>query len=228
MESVNLNRIFRTFLIFLTAFSLSSCFELIEDIRINSDGSGRFQLTLNLSQSKTQVSRLLTRDSIAGSPIPKIQQIDSALHRATATLKAMEGISDLSLETDYQNYIVKAGFSFSSIEHLDQAFDTLQNGFSTPQKTIQLPVTYSQNNNQFSRAIENNFLAQLNDKIGNFGFGELLGAKLTSIYRFDNPVSNSTIPTTRISSSKKSTMTKCTLKEFIENPAYADLTITMQ
>lgn len=228
MESVNLNRIFRTFLIFLTAFSMSSCFELIEDIRINSDGSGRFKLTLNLSQSKTQVSRLLTRDSIAGTPVPNIEQIDSALRRATATLDAIEGISDVSLDTDFHNYIINTGFSFESIKLLDLAFDSLQTGFSTPQKPINLPVTYSINEDDFSRNIESAFLKNLNEKIGNFGFGDLLAATLTSIYRFEKTVSKSTIPTTRISSSKKSTMTHCTLKEFIENPAYADLTITIQ
>jgi len=44
--------------------SLSSCFEIVEEITMNDDGSGNILMTLNFSRSKSKIKSILLMDSI--------------------------------------------------------------------------------------------------------------------------------------------------------------------
>jgi hypothetical protein len=50
---------------------LTSCIELIDDITINSDGSGKLKYSINLSSSKTECNSLILLDSLNGYKVPK-------------------------------------------------------------------------------------------------------------------------------------------------------------
>ena len=60
---------------FLLILLLTSCIEIIEDLKLNSDGSGTFKYSINLSQSKTKTSAILALDSLYGEKVPKISEI---------------------------------------------------------------------------------------------------------------------------------------------------------
>ena len=46
--------------------TLSSCFQIIEEITMRNDGTGDVLLTINLSQSKTKVATVMLLDSVQG------------------------------------------------------------------------------------------------------------------------------------------------------------------
>jgi hypothetical protein len=63
------------YLYLLLIFTLTSCVEIIDDIKLNLDGSGVFKYTINLSQSKTSVTSILALDSLDGKKVMKLPEI---------------------------------------------------------------------------------------------------------------------------------------------------------
>ena len=51
---------------------LSSCFDIVEEIDLNENGSGTYGITLNLSQSKIRLSSIMLLDSSQGYKVPKV------------------------------------------------------------------------------------------------------------------------------------------------------------
>lgn len=100
---------------------LSSCIEIIEDLKLNTDGSGTFKYAINLSSSKTKVTSILALDSIYGEKVPKISDIRIKIGDFKRTLQEQEGISNVLITEDYTNYIIKFQCDFKSVENLEQA-----------------------------------------------------------------------------------------------------------
>ena len=100
---------------------LTSCIEIIEDLKLNSDGSGTFKYSINLSQSKTKTSAILALDSLYGEKIPKIFEIKQKISLLKKTLKEQEGIANVTITEDYENYIVRLQCDFKNVEILERA-----------------------------------------------------------------------------------------------------------
>ena len=100
---------------------LTSCIEIIEDLKLNSDGSGTFKYSINLSQSKTKTSAILALDSLYGEKIPKIFEIKQKISLLKKTLKEQEGIANVTITEDYENYIVRLQCDFKNVEILEKA-----------------------------------------------------------------------------------------------------------
>src|SRR5215467_9166472 len=88
---------------FFLLLSLSSCFQLIEEINLNADGSGDMQLTLNLSQSKSKLASVMLLDSVNGHKIPKDKDIQKFMNETVDYLKKSEGISNIKKSVDMNN-----------------------------------------------------------------------------------------------------------------------------
>lgn len=109
------------YLYFCLILILSSCIEIIEDLKLNSDGSGTFKYTINLSSSKTKVTSILVLDSLYGEKVPKVSDIRIKIGDFKRTLQVQEGISNVLITEDYTNYIIKFQCDFKSVENLEQA-----------------------------------------------------------------------------------------------------------
>ncbi|MBL0359080.1 MAG: hypothetical protein IPP72_20435 [Chitinophagaceae bacterium] len=62
-------------LILSCAFLLQSCFEIIEQVFVKNDGTGTFQLVLNMSKSKTKISSILKMKTVNGHAVPTKEEI---------------------------------------------------------------------------------------------------------------------------------------------------------
>ena len=100
---------------------LSSCIEIIEDLKLNTDGSGTFKYVINLSTSKTKTTSILALDSLYGEKVPKVSDIRIKIGEFKRTLQEQEGISNVLITEDYTNYIIKFQCDFKSVENLEQA-----------------------------------------------------------------------------------------------------------
>lgn len=100
---------------------LSSCIEIIEDLKLNTDGSGTFKYVINLSTSKTKTTSILALDSLYGEKVPKVSDIRIKIGDFKRTLQEQEGISNVLITEDYTNYIIKFQCDFKSVENLEQA-----------------------------------------------------------------------------------------------------------
>jgi hypothetical protein len=65
----------------LIIFLYTSCFEIIEEVNMNEDGTGSFNFTINMSQSKIQINSMFLLDSVNGRPMPKKEDFEKALRR---------------------------------------------------------------------------------------------------------------------------------------------------
>lgn len=120
----------------LLLFCLSSCIEILDDISFNSDGSGVFRYTLNLSSSKLKINSILALDSLDGKRVPSKLELQEKVAILVDTLNFQEGISNVMLEEDYENYVFKIAFDFeNSAALLDAVEVTMNTAGSDPDET---------------------------------------------------------------------------------------------
>ena len=102
-------------------FSFTSCIEIIDDLAINDDGSGTFKYTVNLSSSKVKLNSYLALDSLDGKRVPSLDEIKGYVDDVITSLKEQEGISNLTIESNYTDFIFKLKLDFNSVEKLQAA-----------------------------------------------------------------------------------------------------------
>ena len=170
---------------FLLIFFLTSCIEIIEDLKLNSDGSGTFKYTINLSSSKLKVSSILALDSLNGEKVPKVSDIKQKLSVFKKTLSVQDGISNVIITEDYDNYIIKLQCDFKNIENLESA---LKKSISTQYDNNDYDYDWvSYKNNTLIRKSPVFYLDQIK-KFSISDVEKLKEGSYTSIYRFSSKI----------------------------------------
>jgi hypothetical protein len=114
-------RILTYLLFFALSIGLTSCIEIIDDVTVNNDGSGNLKYTINLSASKVKINSVLALDSLDGHRVPSKDEIAERITAFQNRLDAKSGISNVSVESNYTDYIFKVQCDFTSIEALQNA-----------------------------------------------------------------------------------------------------------
>ncbi|MFT5780208.1 MAG: hypothetical protein ACI837_003169 [Crocinitomicaceae bacterium] len=114
-----------SFLVLGLVISLTSCIEIIDDLAVNKDGSGTFKYTVNLSSSKIKLNSYLALDSLDGKKVPSISDITVELDKIVSSLKEKHGISNVSFDANYTDFIFKLKLDFASIPELQNAIKTV-------------------------------------------------------------------------------------------------------
>lgn len=182
----------------------SSCFQIIEEINLNSNGSGTVLLTVNLSASKTKVASIMLLDSVNGYKVPSRQTLQKEMNEVVAQLKNVRGISNVQQKMDFDNYIATVSFAFQDISNINNINQTALKKLKVNAGSNS---SYTYNNNVFQRNYTHTNEAviqynKLKPEVKNV-FKE---ATYTSIYRFQKPVSGMTNPLARLSKTKKAVM----------------------
>lgn len=107
-----------TFLLLSLIFSLSSCIEIIDDLTLNADGSGTFKYNINLSSSKVKVNSILALDSLDGKRVPSLDEIKQRIDKIAQELRAQPGITQVVVDADYTDFILRLSFDFTSLNAL--------------------------------------------------------------------------------------------------------------
>jgi hypothetical protein len=171
-------------LILISLLSLTSCIEIIDDITINSDGSGTFKYTINLSQSRVKVNSILALDSLDGQKVPDINDIKTEIENFRKNLSLQPGISNVKIESNYTNYIFKISCNFSSISNLQSAI--VKSVELTTGKKIETLDWISKSEKSFNRDLP----SLVTDKINLYGqdIDSFKQGTYTSITRFDRKI----------------------------------------
>ncbi len=99
--------------------SLTSCFELREEISIRADGSGKYALILDMAQSKHLINK-----KINDSEMPLVG-LDSAFIRSAKRLNQLDGISEAKGIKDLKKYIFGVQFRFKNTDALNHALSSM-------------------------------------------------------------------------------------------------------
>ena len=209
----------KKYLLFITlflTFTCTACFEIVEEVNLNNDGSGSFCFTINMSQSKLNLNSMLLLDSVNGRPVPKINDLKVILKKAETKLK--EGnITNLNLKENWEAYIFSISGNFDNIETLNKAINNISASFGKFQgMPLKEGDNFSYKDKIFKRLYNYNLVDDYNslpekDKI------IVKNAKYTSIYRFNSLVKSFSNPDALKSKSGKAMMLKLNIKDLITN-----------
>jgi hypothetical protein len=192
-------------LIFI-ALTLVSCFEVIEDITVHRNGSGTYKFIVNLSQSKNQIDKIRTQDSILHFKVPTTAMADAKINEVKNKLKSIEGISNVTITQDHTNYIYHLSCDFKNVTSLNNA---ILNVWKTYDKKAPAALSlYSYENGIFKRNTTVSELEHITQLAGSQERELLQKANYTVICRFDTTIAISNSMNYSLSPSKKATLYK--------------------
>lgn len=209
------------YLYFCLTLGLTSCIEIVEDLKINTNGSGTFKYTINLSSSKTKVQSILALDSLNGERVIKQSEIQQKVESARLQLQQEEGISNVVISEDYTNYIIKLQVDFDSIENLERAIKNAFKSFYQSNMYDSDWISYS------NRKLVKNIPPLQLDQISTYATNGLENGTYTSITRFMEKVQSYTNQLTMKSKSGTAVMVRVSPQQLIANPFLLSNTIQL-
>ncbi len=214
----------------LIFFAVSSCIEILDDITFNTDGSGTFRYTLNLSSSQVKINSILALDSLDGKKVPSLSDIQDRFVFFSEYLAAQEGISNVQIDTNYSKYIFKVKCDFTNVSSLQSGFqNSLQATFKQLENEEMSYKWITWNGNVMTRKVPDidkmslpSFKSEDSDllKKGNY----------TSITRFENKIDSCNNSDAILSKNQKAVMLRKSVFDVInhhqvmDNIIYADST----
>lgn len=192
------------FLIFCL-FTLSGCFEIVEQLFLKADGSGDFQLVLNLSKSKTRLNSIMKMKTINGHDVPSREDIKYRLSEIEKTVTKTPGISNVKTVADFDNFIISLSCNFKNVARLNDGVKNIyvkeNAGAKAPEKI------YEYNAGVFERLNKYSFKDDYK-KLSNADREIFATANYTAVFKFESSVSAASNKETKIAPSKKAVMLK--------------------
>lgn len=220
-----MKRIIHFMIFLLSIFCLTSCFDVVEEINMKSNGSGTIQGTLNLSKSKTKVASLMKLDKIDGIQIPNQAEIRKEMAVIVNLLKNTPGISNVKQRLDFDNYIASISCDFQNVQALNAYTNTLSKHFKAKISSYS-SYSYDPGSNTLKRNYKHSTEGKKEfEKLrpeNRQSFGQ---AFYTSIYRFENLVAKQQNNLAKVSPNKKAVMLKVNIPDLINGKV--DLTNTI-
>jgi hypothetical protein len=203
----------------------TSCIEIYDDITIKSDGTGTFKYNINLSSSKVKVNSILALDSLDGKKVPSIKDIQAKINTYSQKLSEKEGISNVKIESNFTDFIVKFQCDFKSIEALQKAIKE---------------VIIDESGTKDSKEIDHNWLewdgiklvrsipkitTQYTEKLKTEDSELLKNGSYVSISRFDRNVEKFDNSNAQLSANKMAVMLRANAHSLTQNTSLLENTI---
>lgn len=216
----------RIFLISFLVLALSSCVDIWDDITLHADGSGTYKYTVNMSASKVKINSILALDSIDGRRIPKLPEIKEKIEYYRNKLQEKQGISNVKVEANYDDFIFKISCDFESVSDL-------QNGIRE--------IIKEEVKDKNDPALDENWLTWDGKTLTRIvpGFQSVIykmkpedqeklkKGKYTSVSRFDKPILKCDNPQARISPTKVAGLIEANTYSVGTNPSILKSTFTV-
>ncbi len=200
--------------------SLTGCFEIVEQVFLKTDGSGDFQLVLNLSKSRTRLNSIMKMKTINGHDVPSKEDIKYRISEIEKAVAKTPGIGNVKTAVDFDNFIASISCNFKNVNGLNNAVKNVylkeNAGKKAPEKV------YDYNAGIFERLNKYSFREDYK-KLSNADKEIFATANYTAIFKFENAVTSVSNKDTKIAPSKKAVMLKLntldviTEKKSIEN-----------
>lgn len=199
----------------ITCLLFSSCFDLVEDVNMLSNGKGSIKATINLSKSKTKVASLMKLDKVDGIKVPSKSEIQTEMNTILRLLKQTPGISNVNSSLDFTNFIATLSCDFNNINALNNFSKTVSSHFKSKMSNNS-SYAYDAGKKYFVRTYTfapegKNELSKLKPE----NQKSFQDAYYTTIYRFQDEITKQTNPVGKISSNKKNVMVKVSVLDLI-------------
>jgi hypothetical protein len=201
----------------LLCFLLSGCFQITEIIKHKSDNSGNYSLVIDFSKSWVKTRAAIMLGEVDGVSIPSEEEIESKLTRFKAEATKIKGVTNVTTNTDFKNYIFKLNFSYNSIETLNKVLNSFDKNNTKTHCKFE--------NGKFERNTAYPFPKNLTKN--NEKKEDLSDASITSIYTFDKAILQTENANSKISKSKKTVVLKHSVWNALQNKNLMNNTITL-
>ena len=192
---------------------------------MHNDGSGTLRYKLNLSASKVKVNSILALDSLDGKKVPSLQEISAKVGEFAKILDAQPGISNVLIEENYTDFILKFSCDFTSIMSLQAG---LANAIEAVSKDKLGPeadeIWITWDGNKLKRSIPAFARAKVKGYKSN-DIELLKQGTYTTITRFDRPIERCENPLGTLSKNKQAVMIKASAFSIKENQDLLENTI---
>ncbi len=206
-----------TYLILFSCLLIfQSCFEIVEEVFLKNDGTGNFQLTLNLSKSKTKLSSILQMKTINGHDVPTKNQIKNKITTVENAFAKTDGISNVKTTTDFDNYIFAISGNFKNITQLNNAVKNIIDKGNLDKRFIEKSYAYDATAKKFER-LNKISLKEDYKKMSNADKEIFADAYYTAIYKFESAVNTTSNSDAKISGSKKAVMLRLNALDVVTN-----------
>jgi hypothetical protein len=192
---------------------------------MHNDGSGTLRYKVNLSASKVKVNSILALDSLDGKKIPSILDISAKVGEFAKILDAQPGISNVLIEENYTDFILKFSCDFTSIMSLQAGLANAVEAVSKDKlgpEADEIWITWD--GNKLKRSIP----AFARAKVKGYKSNDLELLKqgtYTTITRFDRPIERYENALGTLSKNKQAVMIKASAYSIKENQDLLENTI---
>ncbi|MCB0642536.1 MAG: hypothetical protein KDC44_12895 [Phaeodactylibacter sp.] len=197
----------------------TGCFEIREEVDMNSDGSGRLTLTVNMSESKTNLASYMKMEEVQGVKVPTKEDILQEINRVKKALANSQGITNVSSSADFDNFIFKIMGDFDKVENLNNAINNVAQSVNrTPFETMKLD-NFDYTTRSFRRYF--NYPVSLIDyeELPMSQQYVLESARMVSLYRFERPIRTFTNEKAELAPDKKMIRLENSLGSIIKGQA---------
>jgi len=204
---------------------LSSCIEIVDDVTVRNDGSGTLKYTVNLSSSKVKIGSILALDSLDGKKVPSLDEIKEKVAEFKTKLALQPGISNVTLETKWEEYIFKLQCDFASVTTLQKALKSVIEDISKDKTISEKEYDWlSWDGQKLVRSVPEISL-QKSKTLKQEEIDLLKQGTYTSISRFERFVDKFDNPEAKLSQNKLNVMVKTNPYLLTQNPNLLENTI---
>lgn len=215
--------------VFLTGFLiliLSSCVDIWDDITLHTDGSGTYKYTVNMSASKVKINSILALDSVDGKRIPKLPEIKEKIEYYRNKLEEKQGISNVKVESNYDDFIFKISCDFESVSDLQDGIREIIKEEIKDKNDPALDENWLTWDGKTLTRVVPNFQSVIH-KMKAEDQEKLKKGKYTSVSRFDKPIAKCDNPQARISPTKVAGLIESNTYSVGTNPSILKSTFTV-
>lgn len=201
-------------MLLLSSMFLTSCFEIIEEVTLNDDGTGNVSLTLNFSKSKTKISSIMLMDSINNYKVPSRSEIKTQFAKLKNEVQKIKGVSNLESTSNFDDFIFTLSCDFTNVDVLNKIVSHFSSLHDSKIIANKKHFSYNKKSKTYTRNYHYD-LAKEFKKVKAKDKSIIDGASITTVYRFESEIATSKNKKARISGSKKAIMLKVNAQDII-------------
>ncbi len=214
-------------LIITISFSLTGCFEIIEEVKLQADGRGKLKYIINFSQSSSKIKSLLLMDEVEGQAVPSKEKIRYEFQKVVNKTKNVSGISNVKSQSDLDNFIFTYQCDFKEVENLNAVMDSVKGADNQDLNLNEKYFSYSRSNKIFKRKGDD-LLKEQYSKMTDGQKVIFVGATYTCLYRFQGEIDSLKSVYGKMSKDKLTAFSKLDVLKLTENGQYLNHEIKLK
>ncbi|MCM0665517.1 hypothetical protein [Flavobacterium tyrosinilyticum] len=201
----------------LCCLLLTSCFEITERIKHHDDQSGEYTLIIDFSRSWFKTKSAIWLEEVDGVKIPNEQEITAKLSDFKEKALKINGISNVSTKTDFDNYVFIIKLNYANLKALNAVVNTINNQRDQ--------IHFSGSGKNFERIAS----YPVPEKVVNDPKKkkDLEDASIIAIYSFDKDIMSTNNPNSKISANKKTVFLKQSMYSVLKKSTLMNNTIQL-